>query len=177
MRRILLFFVFLILPVSVIVAQRQINGTIMDGVLNEPAIGASVLVEGTSIGTVTDINGAFVLELPSDAEYVLVSMVGYKTERVNIKNTSVIQITLLEDVQLMDEVVVTGYGTARKRDITGAIVSVDGSDIKNVPTNNIVSSLQGKIPGLMVVNTGEAGGSPNVKIRGIGTLNASSDPL
>lgn len=73
--------------------------------------------------------------------------------------------------------VVTGYGTARKRDLTGAIVSISGEDIKNAPTNNVMSSLQGKVPGLMVTNSGSAGAEPDIKIRGIGTLNASSNPL
>jgi len=166
-----------LVPFTALFAQRQISGKVMDGVLNEPAIGAAVLVEGTTIGTVTDMDGTFTMEVPSDAQYLNISMMGYKTERVDIRKEAMVAVTMLEDAKLMDEVVVTGYGTSRKRDVTGSIVSVDGDDIKNTPTNNVVSSLQGKVPGLMVVNTGEAGGTPNVKIRGVGTLNASSDPL
>lgn len=177
MRKYLILIFINLFHISGICAQRLITGKVIDGTLNEPAIGASVLVEGTDLGTITDIDGLFSLSVPDDASFLLVSMVGYKTERVSVHRTDNVKVLLSEDVQLMDEVVVTGYGTARKRDVTGAIVSVDGEAIKSVPTNDVVSSLQGKIPGLMVVNTGEAGGTPNVKIRGVGTLNASSNPL
>ena len=93
------------------------------------------------------------------------------------KRQSEIIVRLKNDNYQLEQVVVTGYGTARKRDLTGVIVSVSGEELKNAPTNNVMSSLQGKIPGLMVTNSGSAGAEPDIKIRGIGTLNASSNPL
>lgn len=138
------------------------------------------MIQGTTNGAQTDMSGGFSLKGVKVGDKLAVSFIGMKTEIIPITNkerSTEIKVYLKNDNYQLDQVVVTGYGTARKRDLTGAIVSISGEDIKNAPTNNVMSSLQGKVPGLMVTNSGSAGAEPDIKIRGIGTLNASSNPL
>lgn len=158
----------------------RISGTVFEEETGMGLMGAAVVIEGTTNGAQTDLSGSFSLTGVKIGDKLVVSFIGMKTEiiPITIKNRSTeIKVYLKNDNYQLDQVVVTGYGTARKRDLTGAIVSVSGEDIKNSPTNNVMSSLQGKVPGLMVTNSGSAGAEPDIKIRGIGTLNANSNPL
>ena len=127
-------------------------------------------------GTITDIDGNFSLaDVPSDAT-LIVSSIGYETIEVKVTSTPML-INLSEDNKELDEVVVIGYGTARKRDLTGSIVSFSGDVVKNAPDNNPVQALQGKVPGLVITGSGSAGGSPTIRLRGVATVNASTNPL
>ena len=158
----------------------NIRGTVFEEETGMGLMGAAVLIEGTTNGAQTDMSGSFSLSGVKIGDKLVVSFIGMKTEIIPITNqnrSSGINVYLKNDNYQLEQVVVTGYGTARKRDLTGAIVSVSGEELKNSPTNNVMSSLQGKIPGLMVTNSGSAGAEPDIKIRGIGTLNASSNPL
>lgn len=158
----------------------KISGKVFEEETGMGLMGAAVVIEGTTNGTQTDLSGSFSLTGVKAGDKLVVSFIGMKTEIIPItaKNrSSEIIVHLKNDNYQLDQVVVTGYGTARKRDLTGAIISVSGEELKNAPTNNVMSSLQGKIPGLMVTNSGSAGAEPDIKIRGIGTLNASSNPL
>lgn len=158
----------------------NIRGTVFEEETGMGLMGAAVLIEGTTNGAQTDMSGSFSLSGVKIGDKLVVSFIGMKTEIIPITNqnrSSGINVYLKNDNYQLEQVVVTGYGTARKRDLTGAIVSVSGEELKNAPTNNVMSSLQGKIPGLMVTNSGSAGAEPDIKIRGIGTLNASSNPL
>ena len=158
----------------------NIRGTVFEEETGMGLMGAAVLIEGTTNGAQTDMSGSFSLSGVKIGDKLVVSFTGMKTEIIPITNqnrSSGINVYLKNDNYQLEQVVVTGYGTARKRDLTGAIVSVSGEELKNSPTNNVMSSLQGKIPGLMVTNSGSAGAEPDIKIRGIGTLNASSNPL
>ncbi|WP_195532243.1 SusC/RagA family TonB-linked outer membrane protein [Bacteroides finegoldii] len=157
-----------------------IRGTVFEEETGMGLMGAAVVIQGTTNGAQTDISGGFSLKGVKVGDKLAVSFIGMKTEIIPITNkerSTEIKVYLKNDNYQLDQVVVTGYGTARKRDLTGAIVSISGEDIKNAPTNNVMSSLQGKVPGLMVTNSGSAGAEPDIKIRGIGTLNASSNPL
>ncbi|MCS2821335.1 TonB-dependent receptor [Bacteroides ovatus] len=158
----------------------NIRGTVFEEETGMGLMGAAVLIEGTTNGAQTDMSGSFSLSGVKIGDKLVVSFIGMKTEIIPItyqNRSSGINVYLKNDNYQLEQVVVTGYGTARKRDLTGAIVSVSGEELKNSPTNNVMSSLQGKIPGLMVTNSGSAGAEPDIKIRGIGTLNASSNPL
>lgn len=158
----------------------NIRGTVFEEETGMGLMGAAVLIEGTTNGAQTDMSGSFSLTGVKAGDKLVVSFIGMKTEIIPITNqnrSSEIIVRLKNDNYQLEQVVVTGYGTARKRDLTGVIVSVSGEELKNAPTNNVMSSLQGKIPGLMVTNSGSAGAEPDIKIRGIGTLNASSNPL
>jgi len=148
-------------------AQVTVTGTVTDGSIGEPAIGASVIVAGTTIGTVTDTDGHFTLDVP-DGKFILqVSMVGYKTQVVNIKGKSSVSVTLQEDSQLMDEVVVVGYGVMKKRDLSGSVSQIKGDDIRQGGQADIAKSLEGKIAGVDVKSSdGAPGGGTSITVRG-----------
>lgn len=155
-----------------------ITGVVMDGSLNEPAIGASIIVVGTTTGTVTDMDGQFSLDVP-DGKFILqVSMVGYKTQVVNIKGKTSVSVTLQEDSQLMDEVVVVGYGTMRKRDLSGSVSQIKGDDIRQGGQSDIARGLEGKIAGVDVKSSdGAPGGGTSITVRGANSFTTSSQPL
>lgn len=154
--------------------QIEVKGLILDE-KGEPLIGVSIGVKGTSKGTITDIDGKFTLSVPSDA-YLHISYIGYKT--VDIKAKPNLRIVLQEDRQVLDEVVVVGYGVARKSDLTGSVGNVSSDKIVERHVVNPVDALSGKIAGVTVNNnSGRPGGSMSVIVRGLGSINASNDPL
>ncbi|MBO5552720.1 MAG: TonB-dependent receptor [Paludibacteraceae bacterium] len=154
-------------------AQVTATGVVVDAATGEPIIGASVLEEGTSNGTITDFDGNFSLPVGKDA-MVVISYVGYKTQQLYPKAN--MQVKLSEDSELLDEVVVTGYTTQRKADLTGAVTAVSGKDLEKQQENNPMKALQGKIPGLNISADGNPSGAATIRIRGVGTLN-DNDPL
>ena len=164
-------FSFLICSVLLSAQQITVSGTVAEAATGDPAIGVSVLVKGTSMGTVTDIDGKYSLpNVPSDATLVF-SYIGMTTLEEAVNGRSTINVALQEDVQALDEVVVIGYGTARKRDLTGSIVTIGSEDIANRPSANPLASLQGKVAGVQVVNSGRAGQDPEIRIRGTNSIN------
>jgi len=155
----------------------SINGTVTDKATGETLIGVSVKVEGTTLGTITDFNGKYQLtEIPKNSS-VAFSFVGMKSVTLKITSGGIFNVSLESEAKGLDEIVVVGYGTARKRDLTGSIVSISGEDLKTSPDYNPVKALQGKVPGLVLTNNGSAGGSPTIRIRGVATINASTNPL
>ena len=171
------FKIILIIPLLMLsllgFSQQEINvkGVVTESRTGDPAIGASVLVKGTTVGTVTNIDGEYSLNnVPSNGtlEFSYIGMTSVE-EAVNGRTT--INVVLAEDIQLIDEVVVIGYGTARKRDLTGSIASIKASDFADRPSTNPLSSLQGKVSGVQVVNTGRAGQDPEIRIRGTNSIN------
>jgi TonB-linked SusC/RagA family outer membrane protein len=132
---------------------------------NEPLSGASVSVKGTNRGTSSDANGDFELSVPDNATLVI-SAVGYLNQEIAVGNQTTLTIKLLQSTLKMDEVVVIGYGTASKRDLTGSIAKVTGREVADKPNTNPVASLQGKVAGLSVVNSGVPGQEPDIRIRG-----------
>ena len=162
-----------LLSFVVVFAQQQISvsGVVTENATGDPAIGVSILVKGTTNGTVTDIDGNYSLSnVPNNATLVF-SYIGMLTVEENVNGRSTINITMMEDVHALDEVVVIGYGTARKRDLTGSIVSVSASEIADRPSANPLASLQGKVAGVQIVNTGRAGQDPEIRIRGTNSIN------
>lgn len=159
--------------------QQQARVTVQGKVVDthgEPLVGVSVVIKGTTNGTMTDIDGAYSIAVNSDATLVF-TYVGYKAQSVVVGNQKNINISLEEDAQLIDEVIVVGYGVQKKSDVTGAISSVKSDAITRQPVANVAQALQGQVPGVIVTsNSGAPGGSVNVRIRGIGTVN-NSDPL
>jgi Outer membrane cobalamin receptor protein len=142
----------------------------------EPIIGVTVLVKGTNQGTMTDLEGNYSLSnVPGNATIVY-SMVGYKKQTVNVNGKSVINVSLDEDVSVLDEVVVVGYGAVKKSDLTSSISTVKGEDIKTLSSGNAMNALQGKINGVQISSSGGPGDAPRVIIRGVTTTNGS-DPL
>lgn len=143
----------------------------------EALIGASVVVKGTSIGTVTDMDGNFILEVPQNGTLV-VSYIGFLTQEVKVNGKNNINITLKEDSQTLDEVVVIGYGAVKKKDLTGAIAAIKGDDLAAKKTTTLSTALQGSVSGLMVSRDNNAPGASasSMRIRGITTMD-NSNPL
>jgi TonB-linked SusC/RagA family outer membrane protein len=131
----------------------------------DPIAYASITVKGTSKGTATDLNGNFSISVPENA-VLIVSALDYNPVEIQVKNRQVINVKLEQSTKKMDEVVVIGYGSASKRDLTGSIVKVSGKDIADKPNVNPISSLQGKVAGLYIVNNGTPGGTPDIRLRG-----------
>ena len=154
---------------------QTVKGTVISGSDNEPLIGASVMVEGTKNGAVTDLDGNFAITA-KNGQTLEVSYLGFITQKVKVTG-SVINVTLLEDKQSLDEVVVVGYGVQKKKLVTGATVQLKGDDIAKLNTTNPLSALQGQTPGVNIVSTsGQPGASMSVTIRGLGTV-GNSQPL
>ena len=159
-------------------AQTQIAGHVTDGTSNEPLIGASVSVPGTSAGTITDLEGNFKFAMPEGKIIIQVSMVGYKTQVVNVKGKQQISVVLQEDTKLMDEVVVVGYGTMKKRDLSGAMTQIKGDELMQGGTSDVAKGLQGKIAGVQVSQTdGSPGAGTTITVRGANSFTTSSEPL
>lgn len=155
---------------------KVVSGTITDS-KGEAIIGANVLVKGSSLGTTTDFDGKYSLEVPAGA-VLQVSYIGYLSKEVAVGNQSNINIVLTEDTQALDEVVVVGYGTQRKSDVTGSISVANADDILKTSSFNALAGLKGKASGVNIfTNSGQPGGATRVMIRGIGTINSSSNPL
>ncbi len=153
-------------------AQSLVKGTVNDEA-GEPIIGASVQVQGTKTGAVTDFQGNFQVQAGSNATLV-VSYIGYSTEKVKVDGRNNIQITLKEDVARLNDVVVIGYGVQKKSDLTGAVASVKGDDIKNLSTTDAGAALQGKVTGVQIINSGSPGTGAEIRVRGYSTN--STDP-
>ncbi len=159
-------------------AQNTITGTVTDGENNEPLPGVNVLVKGTTVGTITDIDGKYSLGVPSDAEMLVFSSVGYTAEEVAINNRSTIDMAMLPDIQSLSEVVVVGYGTQEKRDVTAAIASLDAEQIAKIPVASGVQAMQGQVAGVDIMQSGSRPGqAPSIRIRGRRSISASNDPL
>ena len=157
---------------------KTIKGQILDET-GESMIGVSVLVKGTTIGTVTDFDGNYTLEVPSGKYNILeISYIGYKTKEITIGNNSLINIKMEPDTQALDEVVVIGYGTVKKRDLTGAVASMKNEDVTVAPTSNVMEALQGKIAGMDIVkSSGQVGEDVSILLRGSRSIYGSNEPL
>ncbi len=154
-------------------AQSRINvsGTVREKETNVPAVGVNVVLKGTTTGVMTDFDGNYSLnDVPANGILVF-SYVGMQTQEVAINGRTKIDVQLAEDTQELQEVVVIGYGAAQKRDLTGSIVSIKGEEIADRPSTNPLASVQGKIAGVQVVNTGRAGQDPEIRIRGTNSIN------
>ena len=164
--------------VSVVQQGKKVTGVVVDGA-GIPVIGANVIVKGTTNGTITDFDGNFTLEnVPADGVLV-VSYIGYLSQEIPVGNQSAINVTLKEDTQALDEVVVVGYGTMRKSDVTGSISTAKGEDMLKAQNFSALDNLRGKAAGVNIFSNSSQPGAygSRVVIRGQATINASSDPL
>ena len=166
-------------PVSVKAAVTQqtikVKGQVVDQG-GEPLIGATVRVKGAQSGSVTDMDGNFQIDAASNAVLV-VSYVGYKDREIAVRGRAIIdQITLDSDDNVLEQVVVVGYGTQKKADLTGSVSVVNADELKRVSHSNISSMLEGKVAGVQITTDGQPGADPSVRIRGLGTF-GSSNPL
>lgn len=161
--------------VEVVQQTKRITGTVTDAM--GPVIGANILEKGTTNGVITDIDGNFALDVQPGATLV-VSFIGYISQEIVITNQTTLNITLKEDTEMLDEVVVVGYGTMKKSDLSGASVSMSEDQLKGSIITNLDQSLQGRAAGVTAVTTsGAPGSSSSIRIRGQATINANAEPL
>ncbi|HZJ79227.1 MAG TPA: TonB-dependent receptor [Dysgonamonadaceae bacterium] len=178
MKNFFLLCVALIMSFQLIAQPRRISGTILDSKDKSAMIGANIMEKGTSNGTITDINGKFSLNISSSNSILVISSIGYTTLEVNVGNNSVLNLEMDEDTELLGEVVVIGYGTMKKSDISGASVSVSEDAIKGSVITNLDQALQGRASGVSsVMTSGAPGSSSSIRIRGQATINANAEPL
>lgn len=172
----LIFLLYLFLSVFFLYAQPGINisGKVSDKTGSLP--GVSVSIKGTALGVVTDANGDYSIQASGQATLVF-SFIGFKSLEVPVNNRTSINIQMEEEVVGLGEVVVVGYGTQRKIDVTGSVVQVKGTDISKQASINPISALQGKVAGVQITNNGTPGSSPEIRIRGMGTIYGNANPL
>lgn len=172
-----LFILLFAIPLHLVAQNITVNGKVSD-VAGEPLIGVTIQVQGTLIGTVTDFDGNYIINNVPPNGTIEVSYVGMQTQVVSVNGRTVINVVLSEDTELLDEVVVVGYGTMRKSDVTGSIAVAKAEDILKNSSFNALDGLKGKASGVNIFsNSGQPGGPSRVIIRGIGTINSSSNPL
>ena len=153
---------------------RKVSGKVVSAT-SEPVPGASVIVTGTTTGTSTDIDGEFTLSIPMNSTSLTVSCIGFADVIVPLSDKGAYSIILNEDTNFLDEVVFVGYGTMKKRDLTGSLSTVEGNTIKKRQTTEVTNALQGAIPGLTVTrSSSEPGGSATLRVRGITSMQESS---
>ncbi len=179
MRKILLLGLMLFLVNAMAFAQgRVITGTVTSTEDGLGVPGATVLVKGTTIGTATGIDGKYSINVPAGSNVLVFTFVGLTSQEVNIGNRSTINVALESDITALSEVIVTGYGTQPKREVTGAVSSVKGDAIQNLPLQSFDRALQGRASGVQVRSSnGLPGGAVNIRIRGVGSINAGNEPL
>lgn len=168
----------LLLSVSAFAQNITVSGTVLD-VNKEPIIGATVLVKGTSNGTITDFDGNYkISDVPSKA-ILNISYIGYRTQELPVNGRPTINVALEEDSKQLDEVVVVGYGVQRKSDLTGAVASVKAEDaLKTMPSSNITDALQGRMAGVSIVSSsGAPGSSSTIRVRGVNSISGDGGPL
>lgn len=158
------------------------QNTVVGGVVvdknNEPLIGVSVMVEGSSGGTITNMDGKFSISLPKNKTSLEFSYVGFATQTVSVKNKKEVRVVMHEDLQQLDEVVVVGYGVQQKSHLSGSVTKVNMDGIEDVPTPRLDQALLGKVAGVQILNTtSEVGADPDISIRGTSSFSASSNPL
>lgn len=179
MKKSLLYGLFTLINICFASAQNEltVKGTILEKETKEGLVGVTILVEGSITGVTTDLTGQFRLTNLKKGSNLIISSIGMKSQMIKVVKSGEIIVMMETDVMRLDDVIVVGYGTSRKRDLTGSIVSVSGDDLKLSPDYSPVKALQGKVPSLMITNSGAAGGGPTIRLRGVGTLQSGTNPL
>ena len=148
---------------------KTVTGTVTDAA-GDALIGVSILVQGSNNGVVTDLDGKYTLNNVPENATLIISYIGMLTQEVKVNGQSIVNVTLKEDSQQLEEVVVIGYGAAKAKDLTAPITVVKGEALTTVPSTTPMAALQGKVPGVNIVNNGAPGEGPTVQIRGIGSF-------
>jgi TonB-dependent starch-binding outer membrane protein SusC len=179
MKQILLTMLLFLGSISFLSAQRQISGQVKENEKSEPLPGVSVVLSGTSTGTVTDIDGKYTLSVPDKTDAQLVfSYVGFTSQTITVGNQSVVDITLVSDAQTLNEAVVIGYGSVNKRDVLGSVSSVSSKQLKDIPITNAAEALAGRLAGVQVTSTeGSPGADVIIRVRGGGSITQDNAPI
>lgn len=153
--------------------KRTVSGTVTEKSSGLPAVGASVAIKGTQTGTITQADGTYSLEGVPEQATLVFSSIGFKSTEIAVNGKSIVNVYLEDDNTLLDDVVIIGYGTAKSKDLTGAISTVKSDDIVTTPVASPMGALQGKIPGVQIVNSGDPGATPTVRVRGVGSFDSA----
>ncbi|HIC31892.1 MAG TPA: SusC/RagA family TonB-linked outer membrane protein, partial [Flavobacteriaceae bacterium] len=167
---------FFLLGISLYAQDRTITGTVTSSEDGLPIPSANIVIKGTSKGTSTDFDGNYTINA-NQGDVLEFSYIGFKTVDVTVANQNNINIALETQVSDLDEVVIIGYGSQKKSDLTGAITTVKSEEIEKTPNSNVMQSLQGKVAGVQITSSGSPGNSPNVRIRGVNSIFAGGNPL
>lgn len=173
-----LLFLFVFGTLPSFAQNRTVSGVLLDKQTNEPLIGASVVIKGTSIGTAADIDGKFTLEVNDPNAILVCRFIGYNSLEYPLNGQTTVSIKLSPDTEVLDEVVVVGYGTMRKSDLTGSLSSVKAKDVTAFTVANPIQALQGRVPGVSITsNTGSPEGNFSIRIRGTNSIRGDNTPL
>jgi TonB-dependent starch-binding outer membrane protein SusC len=165
-------------PAENISQPAKVTGTIMDATTNEPLIGVNIVIEGSNTGVISDVNGKYSIEVTDKDAVLVFSYIGYITEKIAVAGQTTIHVSLAPDVTNLEEVVVVGYGTQKKSDLTGAISSVKGNDLVQLPVMRADQTLQGRAAGVVVTNTdGAPGGNTTIRVRGSNSITGGNSAL
>ena len=171
--------ILMVLSLSVGFAQdRTISGTIISATDNSPLPGVNVIVKGSAVGTITDINGKYKVSVPQENSTLVFTYIGFETQEIEIGSKTSIDVSLAESIEQLEEIMVMGYTSKRQNEVTGSIVQVTGDNLKDIPVTSIDQTLQGKVPGLNIsASSGTPGSTQDIRIRGVGTITAGNQPL
>jgi len=158
------------------ILKRKVFGRVIDD-NGKPVPGVSIAVKGTLTGTVTGTKGEYNLELPANANYLVFSFVGMRTQEVLLTEKEIYNVTLKEEAIGLDEIVVIGYGSVKKSDLTGSVAVISARDLNRVPSSNFTTALQGRATGVIVSQSGTPGGTAQIRVRGIGSINQNPNPI
>ena len=172
----LLAMLFLFTGLTLFAQEKTVTGTVSSADDGLPLPGANVSVQGTNQGTTTDFDGKYEIVVAT-GETLVFSYVGFQTQEIPVENQETISVSLQADTESLSEVVVIGYGTAEKQDLTGAISSIKAEDIVKQPALTATQAIQGKVPGVNIINSDAPGATPTVTIRGLGTALGGRDPF
>ncbi len=178
-KKLMLFVIILggLLAFPQLLVGQSVSGTVTDADNGEPLIGVNVVVQGTSLGTITDATGKYTLKVPSLNDSLRFSFIGYQTKITAINGRTTINIALELETEQIEDVVVIGYGSVKSSNITGAVSVVDEKELTKTPASSFGKALQGKASGVMVTQSGSPGGDVNMRVRGIGSINMNPNPL
>ena len=172
MKKLLFFFLMTFLSLAAYAQPNMVRGKVFEAGTKNPIPGANVIVKGTTRGVSTDLDGNFALDKVSPGDVLEISYIGMVTQNVKVvAGRHYLEIALKDDTQQLKEVVVIGYGAAQKRDLTGSIASLKTDEFADRPSTNPLASIQGKVAGVQIVNTGRAGQDPEIRIRGTNSIN------
>ena len=165
-----LFLVNLLFPVSALYAQQTITGKVSEASSGETLIGATVVIKGTTNGTVTNVDGNYSLNVPRLQDTLVFSFVGYQSQEVPVAGRMVINVQMQASDVMLSEMVVIGYGTVKKSDLTGSVAVVSSEDLTRIPASNFTRALQGRAPGVLVTQSGSPGSNAQIRVRGVGSI-------
>ncbi|MCF8225257.1 MAG: TonB-dependent receptor [Bacteroidales bacterium] len=172
------FILFLVLFSHAVMAQQVVTGNVTSAETGEPIAGSTIIIKGTTRGAITDVSGHYSIEVTGPGDVLQFSFIGYETHEEQVGDRTEINVSMEEATTELEDVVVIGYGTVKKDDLTGSVAVVSSEELNRTPTATFTSAIQGKAPGVLVTqNSGQPGSPASIRVRGVGSINRSADPI